>query len=160
MPTTEESRDVALKWIEVLQGREFSKLYTVFHQDAGYWVIGDIANGIPWGGEATISQRKAQLEQQFNSFKSVAIEIKTVVAEGARVVIEAVLSAEPLEGLPGYVQTPCFVFTMATRDGETKIAQLREYIDNQRALAFIAGMQEAMSKGVAVAAGGGATVGN
>ncbi|PRP85529.1 hypothetical protein PROFUN_06761 [Planoprotostelium fungivorum] len=115
----ENTKDLALSFIEMLRTRQFDLVPTIFHDDANYWVVGDPSEGIAWGGDLSASRRGSQLKSFFRNFQSVDVT----------------------EGLE-YIQTPCFVFKVTEENGQRKVKELREYIDNHRTLKFMKALAE------------------
>ena len=85
--SAEESRRVALQWVEYLVENSFDKLMALGAPDATWWISGQ-KEQFPYAGTYPYSEREKQMSDVFKGRKSSTFTIRGITTEDDTVVIE------------------------------------------------------------------------
>jgi uncharacterized protein len=125
---TESSRSLVKRAFAVFARRDAAEIAALFTPDAEWIAPPENATAVALGGGSRM--RGAEAIAFFIStetrrlFREMALDLGEFYADGARVVVEARLTAKLLDGRP-YVNDYCFVLVCR----EDRIAVVREYMD-------------------------------
>ena len=129
--STEESRRVALQWVEcIAEGRD-DDLSAITAPEGTWWISG-LKETSAMAGTYTFTERKDHLKKLFAGKKSFEFPIKGVTAEGDTVIVEALIRVET-EDARVYANDMLLKFVV--KDG--KVQSLKEYADLVPVLKFI-----------------------
>ena len=85
--TAEESRRIALQWVECLIENRLDELMALAAPDATWWISGQ-KETFPYSGTYPYDEREKQMKGLFKEKKSSAFTIKGITSEDDTVVIE------------------------------------------------------------------------
>lgn len=134
--SAEESRRVALQWIECLTDNRLDDLMALGAPDATWWVSGQ-KELFPLAGSFPYADRKEQMREVFKDKKSSVFTMRGITTEGDTVVIEG---SPRFEVQDGRVYENDVMLKFVIKDG--KVQSLREYVDLYAVLKFV-GAKEA-----------------
>ncbi|KAI6081137.1 hypothetical protein F4821DRAFT_249976 [Hypoxylon rubiginosum] len=110
--------------INCISQRKWDQLPTFFAANANWWINGNPAR-MPMAGDGAVSDRLPMLPGLLGRFDTYSFDIKHIVAEGDRAVVEATATGHgPLDLV--YVNNIMMSFEL---DRNGKITTLREYPD-------------------------------
>jgi ketosteroid isomerase-like protein len=132
MSVEEESRRVALEWVQCITDYRIDDLMALGAPDATWWISG-LKETFPFAGTQPYAEREKQLKDVFKDKKSSAFTIRGITTEGDTVVLEG---SPRLEVQDGRVYENDVMVKFIIKDG--KIQSLREYVDLNAVLKFIA----------------------
>ena len=130
--SAEESRRVALQWVQYLIENRLDGIMALGAPDATWWVSGQ-KETFPYAGSYPYAERENQMKEVFKDKKSSTFTIRGITTEGDTVVIEG---SPRFEVQDGRVYENDVVLKFVIKDG--KVQSLREYIDLCAVLKFMA----------------------
>jgi ketosteroid isomerase-like protein len=133
MSLAEDSRRVALQWVEYLNEGRIDDLMALGTPDATWWLSG-LKETSPFTGTSPYAERGVHFKELFKVAISFKVTIREVITEGDTVVIEAGPRGEAKDGRI-YVNDVIWKFVI--KDG--KIQSLKEYVDLIPLLKFAGG---------------------
>ena len=131
MSLAEDSRRVALQWVECLNEGRLDDLMALGAPDATWWASG-LKEMSPFTGTYPYAERKEHLKGLLKDAISFKIAIRGITTEGDTVVIEGAPRGEAKDGRI-YVNEIMIKFVI--KDG--KIQSLREYVDFLAVIKFM-----------------------
>ena len=137
MSLSENSRRVALQWVEYVNEGRLDDVMALGAPDATWWVSG-LKETSPFTGTYLYAEREEHLKGLLKNAISFKIEIRGITAEGDTVVVEGAPRGEAKDGRI-YVNDIMMKFVI--KDG--KIQSLREYVDFLAILKFTGARAEA-----------------
>lgn len=129
--SAEESRRIALQWVECLIENRIDDLMALGAPDATWWISGQ-KETFPYSGTHPYAERGKQMKEVFKEKKSSTFTIKGITAEGDAVVIEG---SPRFEVQDGRIYENDVVLKFIIKDG--KVQSLREYLDLFAVLKFM-----------------------
>ena len=129
--SAEESRRIALQWVECLIKNSLDDLMALGAPDATWWISG-LKETSPYAGTYPYSERGEQMKEIFKEKKSSTFTIRGITTEGDTVVIEG---SPRFEVQDGRIYENDVVLKFVIKDG--KIQSLREYLDFFAVLKFM-----------------------
>ncbi|XXH00120.1 hypothetical protein Hte_006462 [Hypoxylon texense] len=110
--------------IDCISRRQWDQLPAYFAAGANWWINGNPAR-VPQAGDGAVADRLPMLPALLGRFDAYRFDVRHVVAEGRRAVVEATATGRgPLDLV--YVNNVTMAFEL---DGDGKITTLREYPD-------------------------------
>jgi uncharacterized protein len=129
--SAEESRRIALQWVECLAEDRFGDLMALGAPDATWWISG-LKEASLLTGTYPYAEREKQMKEVFKEKKSSKFSIRGITTEGDTVVIEG---SPRFELQDGRIYENDVVLKFVIKDG--KIQSLREYLDLFAVLKFL-----------------------
>ena len=129
--SAEESRRIALQWVECLVEDRLDDLMALGAPDATWWISG-LKETSPLTGTYPYAEREKQMKDVFKDKKSSTFSIRGITTEGDTVVIEG---SPRFEVQDGRVYENDVVLKFVIKDG--RVQSLREYIDFFAVLKFM-----------------------
>lgn len=138
------TRDAANNFITRLSSRQFSSMPSLFSPTARYWVLGNPSR-VPWAGDMAADERLPGLSAMMNAFAEFVVDVRSLVADANKAVVEFSLRGTEPEEQGGLVYSNDVVMTFEV-DAEGKIEVLREYLDNSQSLAYFEAKEKGLKK--------------
>lgn len=129
--SAEESRRIALQWIECLTEFRLDDVTALGAPDATWWISG-LKEASPFTGTYPYAEREKQMKEVFKDMKSSTFTIRGITTEGDTVVIEG---SPRFEVQDGRIYENDVVLKFVIKDG--KVQSLREYVDIFAVLKFM-----------------------
>ena len=129
--SAEESRRIALQWVDCLIENRLDDLMALGAPDATWWISG-LKEISPYAGTYLYSEREEQMKEVFKEKKSSTFTIRGITTEGDTVVIEG---SPRFEVQDGRIYENDVVLKFVIKDG--KVQSLREYVDIFAVLKFM-----------------------
>ena len=130
--SAEESRRIALQWVEYLVESRFDELTALGAPDATWWISGQKEQH-PFVGTYPYSEREKQLKEVFKGRKTSTFTIRGITTENDTVVIEGSPRFEVEDGR--IYENDVVLKFVINKDG--KVQSLREYVDLFAVLKFV-----------------------
>ena len=121
--SAEESRRIALQWLDCLIEGRYDDLLALAAPDATWWISG-LKEISPYTGTHPYADREQQMKEIFKEKKSFHFTIRGITTEGDTVVLEG---SPRVEVQDGRIYENDVMLKFNIRDG--KIQSLREYLD-------------------------------
>ena len=128
----EESRRVALQWVDYLNEGRIDDLMALGAPDATWWLSG-LKETSPFTGTCPYAERGQHFKELFKVAISFKVAVRGTTAEGDTVVIEAAPRGERKDGR---IYVNDIIWKFVIKDG--KIQSLKEFVDLIPLLKFAA----------------------
>ena len=129
--SAEESRSIALHWVNCLIENRLDDLMALGEPDAMWWISGQ-KEIFPGSGNYPYAERVQQMKETFKNLKSSTFTMRGITTERDTVVIEG---SPRFEVQDGRIYENDVVLKFVIKDG--KVQSLREYLDVFAVLKFM-----------------------
>jgi len=120
------NKSLVEEYIHCLSTRQFDKLADFWDLDTGNWWVNGTPPAVPYGGDLGARERLSQLLDVLGGFEQYEFRIKTLTAEGPRVVVEGQPKGD---GPQGRRYRNDVIMSITLQGG--KIVDKREYLDHE-----------------------------